>query len=62
MIILAQRCQKVIYVEVLFVDGDRTLCHFSAIVVTHKLVESVEAGNDVTVFLHLFKEHRQCGA
>ena len=38
------------------------MCHFSTVFITHKLVERVEAGNDVAVFLHLFKEHRQRGA
>ena len=61
MIILAQRCQKVVDVKILLIDGDRTLCHFSAVVVAHKLVKRIKAWNDVAVFLHLFKEHRQCG-
>ena len=62
MVELAQRRQKIVNVKVLFVDGDGTLCHFSAVIIAHELVEGVEAGNNIRICSHLVKEHRQRGA
>ena len=58
-VILPQSSQEVVNVEILLIDGDRTLRHFSAILVTHKLIERVEARNYVLILSHYFKEHRQ---
>ena len=59
MVILSQGCQEVVDVEILFVYGDRTLCHFSTVIIAHKLIERVEAWNYVLILVHLVKKHRQ---
>ena len=61
MVILAQGREEVVDVEVLFVNGDGTLRHFSAVFITHKLVERVETRHDIPVRPHPVKEHGQRG-
>ena len=57
MVILPERSQEIVYVKVLTVYRNRAFRHFLAVLVAHELVERVEAGNDVAVFLHPVDEH-----
>ncbi len=60
MIILSERSEEVVYVEVLFVDGYGAIRHFGTVIVAHKFVERIETRDNIAVFRHLVEEHRQC--
>ena len=62
MVILAQGRQEIFNVEILFVNRDWTVRHFRTIIIAHKFIERVEAGNNLFVLTHFVKEHRECRA